>query len=46
MVAVETDCMAEVIGFELRNVVAKYPFERWLRFPGSSGILATEIIRV
>jgi hypothetical protein len=32
--------------FELRNVVAKYPFERWFRFPGSSGILATETIRV
>jgi hypothetical protein len=24
----------------------KYPFERWLRFPGSSGILATEMTRL
>ena len=31
---------------DLRNVVAKYPFERSLRFPGSSRILATETIRV
>jgi hypothetical protein len=22
------DCLAEVVGLELRNVVAKYPFER------------------
>src|SRR5260221_12901711 len=29
------DCVAEVIGFELRNVIAKYPFERSHRFPGS-----------
>jgi hypothetical protein len=40
------DCLAEVVGLELRNVVAKYPFERSLRFPGSSRILATETIRV
>ncbi len=26
--------MAEVVGLELRNVVANYPFERSLRFPG------------
>jgi flavin-dependent dehydrogenase len=26
------DCMAEVVGFELRNVVANYPFERSHRF--------------
>jgi len=31
---------------DLRNVVAKYPFESSLRFPGSSRILATETIRV
>src|SRR5438874_8372825 len=30
---------------ELRNLVAKYPFERSRRFPGSSRILATETIR-
>src|SRR5215471_17612527 len=29
---------------DLRNVVAKYPFESSLRFPGSSRILATETI--
>jgi hypothetical protein len=28
----ETDCVAEVVGFELRNVVANYPFERSHRF--------------
>src|SRR5262249_41441702 len=28
------DCLAEVVGLELRNVVAKYPFERSHRFPG------------
>jgi hypothetical protein len=28
------DCLAEVVGLELRNVVAKYPFERSRRFPG------------
>jgi hypothetical protein len=28
------DWLAEVVGFELRNVVAKYPFERSHRFPG------------
>jgi len=39
-------CLAEVVGLELRNVVAKYPFERSLRLPGSSRILATETIRV
>jgi hypothetical protein len=26
--------VAEVVGFELRNVVAKYPFERSCEFPG------------
>ena len=40
----ETDCVAEVVGLELRNVVAKYPFESSLRSPGSSRILATETI--
>ncbi len=28
------DCVAEVVGLELRNVVAKYLFERSHRFPG------------
>ena len=42
----ETDCVADVVGLELGNVVAKYPFESSLRFPGSSRILATETIRV
>jgi hypothetical protein len=28
------DCVAEVVGFELRNVVANYPFQRSHRFPG------------
>jgi hypothetical protein len=27
------DCVAEVVGFELRNVDAKYPFESSYRFP-------------
>jgi hypothetical protein len=41
-----SDCLAEVVGLELRNVVANYPFERSRRFPGSSRILATETIPV
>src|SRR6266478_2375736 len=40
------DCVAEVVGFELRNVVVNYPFERSHRFAESSRILATETIRV
>ena len=36
--------MAGHVRLELRNVVAKYPFERSRRFPGSSRILATETI--
>src|SRR5436190_21005885 len=28
------DCVAGHVRLELRNVVAKYPFERSLRFPG------------
>src|SRR6516164_5004539 len=28
------DCLAGHVGLELRNVVAKYPFERSRRFPG------------
>ena len=36
--------MAGVVGIELRNVVAIYPFERSRRFPESSRILATETI--
>src|SRR5262249_50603992 len=40
------NCLADVVGLELGNVVAKYPFESSLRFPGSSRILATETIRV
>jgi hypothetical protein len=38
--------LAGVVGFELRNVGANYPFEKSLRFLGSSRILATETIRV
>ncbi len=38
------DCVAGVVGLELRNVVANYPFERSRRFPESSRILATETI--
>jgi hypothetical protein len=38
--------VAGVVGLELRNVVAKYPFERSHRFPGPSRLLATETIRV
>jgi hypothetical protein len=30
----ETDCVAGVVGFELRNVGANYPFERSHRFAG------------
>jgi hypothetical protein len=26
--------VAELVGFELRNVIAKYPFEMSRRFPG------------
>jgi hypothetical protein len=39
-------CMAGHVRLELRNVVAKYPFESSHRFPRSSRILATETIRV
>jgi hypothetical protein len=35
-----------VIGLELRNVAAKYPFERSHGFPGIRRILTTETIRV
>ena len=38
------DCVAGVVGLELRNVVANYPFERSRRFPESNRILATETI--
>src|SRR5215472_17161825 len=31
----ETDCMAGHVRFELRNVVANYPFESSRGFPGS-----------
>jgi hypothetical protein len=34
IVAVETDCLAGHVRFELRNVGAKYPFERSHRFAG------------
>jgi hypothetical protein len=40
------DCVAGHVRLELRNVVAKYPFGKSHRFPGSSRILATETIRV
>jgi hypothetical protein len=32
--AVRRDCVGGHVGLELRNVVANYPFERSLRFPG------------
>jgi hypothetical protein len=35
------DCMAGHVRLELRNVVAKYPFERSRRFPESGRILTT-----
>jgi hypothetical protein len=35
-----------VVGLELRNVVAKYPFERSHGFPGIQPNLATETLRV
>jgi hypothetical protein len=34
MLAGRDDCLAEVVGLELRNVVVKYPFERSHGFPG------------
>jgi hypothetical protein len=40
------DCVAGVVGLELRNVAANYPFERAQDLRGSSRILATETIRV
>ena len=42
----EIDCLAGHVRFELRNVVANYPFERPHNFRESHRILATEIIRV
>jgi hypothetical protein len=41
-----SDCVAGVVGLELRNVVAKYPFERSHGFPGIQPNLATETLRV
>jgi hypothetical protein len=41
----ETDCVAGHVRFELRNVVANYPFERSHRFAGIQPIWATETIR-
>ncbi len=40
------DCVAGHVRLELRNVGAKYPFERSHRFPGSSRVRASETIRV
>jgi hypothetical protein len=40
------DCVAGHVRLELRNVVAKYPFERSHRLLESGRILATETIRV
>jgi hypothetical protein len=40
------DCVAGVVGLELRNVAANYPFERAQDLRGSSRILAAETIRV
>jgi hypothetical protein len=42
----ETDWLVGHVRFELRNVVANYPFERSHRFAESRRIPATEIIRV
>jgi hypothetical protein len=42
----ETDCVAGLRRLELRNVVAKYPFERSDRFPRIQPDLASETIRV
>jgi hypothetical protein len=35
-----------VVGLELRNVVAKYPFERSLRFPDPDELWPPETLRV
>jgi len=40
------DCVAEVVGFELRNVVGNYPVESSIDSRESSRILATETVRV
>jgi hypothetical protein len=39
-------CLVGVVGLELRNVAANYPFERAQDLRGSSRILAAETIRV
>jgi hypothetical protein len=39
----ETHCMAGVGGLELRNVVAKYPFERSHRSPGIRASVCSEV---
>jgi len=40
------DCVAGHVRLELRNVVAKYPFERSHGFPENQQNSGTEIIRV
>jgi hypothetical protein len=40
------DCVPGHVRFELRNVVANYPFESSRGFPGSSRIAAMETTRV
>jgi hypothetical protein len=40
------DCVAGVVGLELRNVAANYPFERAQDLRGSSRIPTTETVRV
>jgi hypothetical protein len=40
------DCVPGHVRFELRNVVAKYPFERSLRFPDPDELWPPETLRV
>jgi len=42
----ETDCVAGVVGLELRNVGANYPFEKSRRFPAIQPNLVPETVRV
>jgi hypothetical protein len=39
-------CVAGVRGFELKNVVANYPFEKSHRFAESTRFLAKETTRI
>jgi hypothetical protein len=40
------DCVAGVVGLELRNVGANYPFEKSRRFPAIQPNLVPETVRV